>query len=1156
MSSDKNQGRQDNSAGTVMMAPVDVDQHFSIEDLVTQEAFNQSTSLTLEKGPVDWLLHGLSWRFMSLLWYRKVMLDFLSLFFRRLCEATKYAFGSSSGLGLLRQANYYSSRGPSFESYDGGIANGAPQLAKVIAFYLPQFHPIPENDDWWGEGFTEWRNVTRALPRFLGHQQPRLPHDLGFYDLRTPGVIARQVEMAKNSGVFGFCFYYYFFNGKRILEEPLDRFVSDASLDFPFCLTWANENWTRRWDGLNEDVLLEQSYDEKYDESLVADLARYFSNPNYIRVKGRPLLCIYRPNLIPDAEKTISRWRKMFRSIHGEEPYILMTQSFASSDPRQFGLDGAIEFPPNNPSCLGDRGKIVNSSMRELDPDFTGKVFRYSDLVDKSIGRTRPDFDLIRTVVPSWDNEARQPNRGVCYAGSTPQEYGRWLSEMISYAQKNPFQDERFVFVNAWNEWAEGAYLEPDVHWGAAYLNATARAICGKRQKELLPGKDKVKNLDRSRNPIRNQNRDQKVKVLIVGHDAYLHGAQMTCLNIVRHLSKSFGVEVTVVLLDNGPLERQFKELCPTYVIRPNERQKFYKLVNQLCSQGYTWAICNTVVSGMMTEPLHKAGFRVVSLVHELSQLIEARGYEGHCRTLARFADSVVFPARAVHESFEKLVGPLGARASILSQGSNANLVQIADARPRVREELGIPADSTIVINIGFGDLRKGLDLYQQLARQVSTRDSNIHFLWVGDIERSFEEGFAPSSNNGNLHHVPFRSDVDRYLQAADVFALTSREDPFPTVVVEALSTGLPVVAFEGSGGTVEMLSSPLNGKLAPYLDVGRMAVAVHSIVSDTTLTGAVARSTRAEEAKRKYDSRRYAFGLLQLFDPAIKPVSVVVPNYNYGKYLQERLDSIFNQSYPIFDLIVADDASTDNSLSELKRIRAVSGREFKIISNERNSGAVFRQWLKGAEICAGELLWIAEADDSCCNSFLRELSESMLDPSVDFAFSNSRQIDDRGILLADNYDYYYCDSKDAILVRDLTVPAGEFLEKCLAVRNLILNVSSVLFRKASFVRASERTVDELETFCVAGDWRLYIEICKAGGRVAYVSQPLNTHRRHHTSVTHSSNHERHLDEIGRIHKIVSQSSVSATISADQKSYLNQVQNQFAQQANRAGGKS
>lgn len=1173
MSSNRNQGKQYNSAGTVMMAPEKVDQQVSVSRFETQkfshepqERCDESTTLPVENerpvgtnerpvGTLGWLLHGLSWRSTALLQLGREMLDVCSRSCRRLTEATSYAIGSPSGLGLLRQASYFSSPGPGFESFDSGIVNGAPPLAKVIAFYLPQFHPIPENDKWWGEGFTEWRNVTRALPRFLGHHQPRLPQDLGFYDLRTPGVIERQVELAKNSGIFGFCFYYYFFNGKRILEDPLDRFVSDSSIDFPFCLTWANENWTRRWDGLDEDVLLEQGYDDKFDELLVADLARYFSNSNYIRINGRPLLCIYRPHLIPRAAEAIVRWRKMFRDIYGEEPYVLMTQSFASSDPRQFGLDGAIEFPPNNPSCLGDRGKIINRSVPELDPDFAGKVFRYSDLVDKSISRTRPDFDLIRTVVPSWDNEARQPNRGVCYTGSTPQEYGRWLSEMIGHARKNPFQDEPFVFVNAWNEWAEGAYLEPDVHWGAAYLNATARAVCGKRQKEL-PLED---NLRLARGISKGQRKNQKAKILVIGHDAYLHGAQMICLNIVRHLKKSFGVEVTVVLLDEGPLEREFKELCPTYVIRPNEEQKFLKLIDQLHNQGYTWAMCNTVVSGMLTEPLHRAGFRVVSLVHELSKMIEERRYKARCATLARFADSVVFPAQTVQKSFEELVGPLGARAAILPQGSNANLIEIADARTVVIEELGIPADSKIVINIGFGDLRKGLDLFQQLAKLVSARNANFHFLWVGDIEKGFEEGFAQCGNNGNLHHIPFKKDVDRYLQAADVFALTSREDPFPTVVVEALCSGVPVVAFEGGGGTVEMLSSPLNGRLTPFLDVERMAVSIESIAADETMFGTAARATRAEAAKSKYDSRRYAFSLLQLFDPAIKPVLVVVPNYNYGNYLQERLESIFNQSYPIYELIVADDASTDNSLAVLERIRAVSGRDFKIISNERNSGSVFRQWSKGAQISigeefgGGELLWIAEADDSCCDSFLRELSESMLDPSVNIAFSNSRQINGKGVLLAESYDYYYNDVEGADLLRDFTMPGDEFLKKCLAVKNVILNVSSVLFRKTVFMRALNETADELDTFRVAGDWRLYIEICKAAGNVSYLSRPLNTHRRHETSVTHSLDHGRHLDEIGRIHNIVA-SSCSAEISTKQSSYLKQVQKQFAQQALSVGG--
>ena len=202
--------------------------------------------------------------------------------------------------------------GPEFEEFDPQIANGAPPRTKAIAFFLPQFHAIPENDEWWGKGFTEWANVVRGSPRYVGHYQPRLPRDLGFYDLTRAETLPRQVELARAAGIHGFSFYYYWFDGKRLLERPLERFLNDPAIDFPFCLTWANENWTRRWDGHDDEILIAQTYDPGYDVALVDDLQRHFADPRYIRLQGRPLLLLYRADCIPDAARRIERWRELW----------------------------------------------------------------------------------------------------------------------------------------------------------------------------------------------------------------------------------------------------------------------------------------------------------------------------------------------------------------------------------------------------------------------------------------------------------------------------------------------------------------------------------------------------------------------------------------------------------------------------------------------------------------------------------------------------------------------------------------------------------------------------------------------------------------------------------------------------------------------------
>lgn len=381
----------------------------------------------------------------------------------------------SNAVAMMRQMTYFTNPGPGFEPVDSGIIGGESELAaKVIAFYLPQFHTTAENDAWWGTGFTEWRNVTKAQSRFLGHYQPRLPRDLGFYDLRTPGVMAKQVELAKNAGLHGFCFYYYFFDGKKLLDEPVATFAADRSVDFPFCLLWANESWSRMWDGAPETVLMRQRHDPSFEEALIDDLAAYFKHANYICVQGRPIFFIYRADQLESSGASVSRWRKGFQQRHGLNPYFVMCQTFDSLDPRRFGFDGALEFPPHK---LGRNQPLINSMVPSLDPDFAGELYRYSDLVDRSLTQPVPQYDLIRTVMPSWDNEARRTNSARLWHGSTPSIYEQWLGKIIKQSLEHPFNGESIVCINAWNEWAEGAYLEPDLHWGAAYLNATARAI-------------------------------------------------------------------------------------------------------------------------------------------------------------------------------------------------------------------------------------------------------------------------------------------------------------------------------------------------------------------------------------------------------------------------------------------------------------------------------------------------------------------------------------------------------------------------------------------------------------------------------------------------------------------------------------------------------
>ncbi len=347
-----------------------------------------------------------------------------------------------------------------------------PLPATLVAFYLPQFHTFAENDAWWGKGFTEWRNVTRALPQFEGHIQPRLPADLGFYDLRNPQVMRDQAKLAAEHGIGAFCFYYYWFSGRTLMEDPLQQWLADDSIDLPFCLCWANENWARRWDGRDEDILIGQQHSAEDDLAFIAHIAPYLRDRRALKVAGRPMLLVYRPHLLPDARATAERWRRWCRDHGVGEIHLAYVQGFERPDPRDIGFDAAVEFPPNmsNPASLSAQQWLLN-------PGFNGDVRDWRELAAEIGARPLPDYPLYPGVNPGWDNEARRSGRGRVYLHASPRGYRDWLRRTVHERLASAPQDQRLVFINAWNEWAEGAVLEPDARLGHAWLQATRQAL-------------------------------------------------------------------------------------------------------------------------------------------------------------------------------------------------------------------------------------------------------------------------------------------------------------------------------------------------------------------------------------------------------------------------------------------------------------------------------------------------------------------------------------------------------------------------------------------------------------------------------------------------------------------------------------------------------
>jgi lipopolysaccharide biosynthesis protein len=351
--------------------------------------------------------------------------------------------------------------------------HGKPAQQRTLAFYLPQFHPIPENDEWWGPGFTEWTNVVKGQPRFRGHHQPQLPGDLGFYDLRLPDTREAQAALARSHGIDGFVYYHYWFSGRRLLERPFNEVLDSGRPDFPFCLCWANENWTRRWDGMESSVLVQQTYGEDDDCRHGGWLARAFSDERYIRLDGKPLLLVYRASAMSDPRRTTRIWRDEARRAGVGEIFLCRVESFPNehTDPTALGFDAAVEFAPDwtvlRPGWRGIAKAIARRSG--LVKGERDHIYEYADLVRWMNSKPDPSYLRFPCVAPAWDNSARRKSGAVIFRGSTPEHYGKWLRAASFRAPATP-SGESLVFVNAWNEWGEGCYLEPSQNWNRAYL--------------------------------------------------------------------------------------------------------------------------------------------------------------------------------------------------------------------------------------------------------------------------------------------------------------------------------------------------------------------------------------------------------------------------------------------------------------------------------------------------------------------------------------------------------------------------------------------------------------------------------------------------------------------------------------------------------------
>jgi lipopolysaccharide biosynthesis protein len=326
---------------------------------------------------------------------------------------------------------------------------------RKIAFYLPQFHEMPENNEFWGEGFTEWTNVCRAEPQYKGHQHPLKPMD-GYYDLTEPSVHTRQSKLAMEYGIDAFCFYTYWFSGRQLMRKVIDLAVENHVDGFKFCLCWANETWSRRWDGQEHEILIKQNHDCVKDADYIDDHLELFQHEDYIRVDDKPLLIIYRSDILDQPSATLLNLRKRARALGLGELYLVMAQTFGAEDPRKFGFDAAVEFPPHNL-------KATIETSSERNHKFDGNIYDYRSAVANACTKQDSPYLVLPTVMPGWDNTPRRMNKANIYANQSDAAFRFWLRTKIAYLENaNINFDKRIIFVNAWNEWAEGSQIEPD----------------------------------------------------------------------------------------------------------------------------------------------------------------------------------------------------------------------------------------------------------------------------------------------------------------------------------------------------------------------------------------------------------------------------------------------------------------------------------------------------------------------------------------------------------------------------------------------------------------------------------------------------------------------------------------------------------------------